>query len=440
MSQPDPLQTVEQERSSDQPLVREVRPTFFERLFYYGLRHCQHGTLRLHYQNSGVERSIGDGSAHSGTIVVHDQRFFKHVVLYGEIGFGEAWFMGWWDSENLHSVLTWFVNNSQTMPGFSSARLKTIVINSLTFINRIGHLLRPNSKKQARDNIARHYDLSNSFFELMLDDSMTYSAGVFLQDNDSLAQAQFNKYRLLCQKLDLQPGDHLLEIGSGWGGMAMHAAYHFGCKVTTVTISKEQYHFARRRIEVAGLQDQIEIRLQDYRDIKGQYDKIVSIEMLEAVGHKYFPVFFRKCQELLNPDGLLALQCITFPDSDYRHYLQNVDFIQKHIFPGGELAATSAVLEAVKKTGDLVLQDLESIGQHYAKTLWLWQQRFQKNSSRIMQLGFDERFVRMWYYYLVYCEIGFAANYINTVQLLFAHPQNSRMHNFHSPNRSFAHV
>ena len=296
----------------------------------------------------------------------------------------------------------------------------------MKFVNRFAHLLRRNSKDGSRENIHEHYDLGNDFYGLWLDQTMSYSSAIFDQQSppQSLEEAQFGKYDALCQQLNLTPNTHVLEIGCGWGGFAEHAVRNHGVRLTAVTISQEQFDFARRRFEEAGIADRIDLQICDYRDIEGRHDRIVSIEMLEAVGEEFYDSFFRKCHELLLPDGLMALQYITCPDSRFTQLKNGVDWIQKHIFPGSLLPSISRVAEALNRTGDLFLHNLRDIGNSYSLTLNLWRQRFNEQLAAVSDLGFDEEFIRKWNYYLAYCEAAFAMRNISVVQAVYTRPNN----------------
>ena len=280
----------------------------------------------------------------------------------------------------------------------------------------------------SRRNIAEHYDLGNDFYSLWLDETMTYSAARFETADQKLEDAQASKYDALCQKLDLKPTDHVLEIGCGWGGFCTHAARTYGCRVTAVTISKEQFAYATARVEREGLADKVEIRLQDYRHIEGQFDKIASIEMLEAVGDQYLETWFAKCHEVLKPDGLLAFQAITTPDCRHSNLRKGVDWIQKHIFPGSLLLSLARLNEAANRTGDLFLHGLEDLGAGYAKTLSLWHERFNDRLDEVSSLGFDGTFIRKWNFYLKYCEAAFATRNISVVQAVYTRPNNTALH------------
>jgi cyclopropane-fatty-acyl-phospholipid synthase len=309
----------------------------------------------------------------------------------------------------------------------SGSKTKTTALNFLKLYNRLLHFLRPNSVATARKNIAEHYDLGNDFYALWLDATMTYSAALFTSHDQSLADAQAAKYDALCQKLRLVPGDHVLEIGSGWGGFASHAVRHYGCRVTTVTISQAQFDYASERFAREGIADRAEVRLQDYRHITGQFDKIASIEMMEAIGDQYLETYFAKIHEVLKPDGLVAVQFITVPDCRHAELKHGIDWIQKHIFPGSLLLSITRVSEALQRTGDLFLHQLEDFGSHYARTLRMWFENFNSCHENVRALGFDDRFIRKWNYYLQYCEAAFAMRNISVVHAVYTRPNNPRL-------------
>ncbi len=287
---------------------------------------------------------------------------------------------------------------------------------------RLSHALRRNTRFGSARNIRAHYDLGNDFFELFLDPTLTYSCGVFESDDATLEEASIAKYDRFCQKLDLGPGDHVLEIGSGWGGFAIHAAGKYGCRVTTTTISHEQWRIARERVAAAGLADRVAVLECDYRELEGTYDKLVSIEMIEAVGDRYLDTFFRVCSERLRPDGMMGLQAITTPDQFYAAHVRSVDFIKRYIFPGGSLISVRRVADAIARVTDLRLFQLEDITPHYARTLHSWRERFIVNLDQVRALGYPEQFVRMWEFYLCYCEGGFLERVIGDVQMVLTKP------------------
>jgi cyclopropane-fatty-acyl-phospholipid synthase len=287
---------------------------------------------------------------------------------------------------------------------------------------RVLHWLRRNNKRGSERNIAAHYDLGNELYELMLDKTMAYSCGIFADAQGSLEQASRAKFDAVCRKLALGPNDHLLEIGTGWGGFALHAAQNYGCRVTTTTISNQQYEYARERVERAGLGARVTLLLEDYRDLKGRYDKLASIEMIEAVGARYLQTFFGRCSALLAPHGAMLLQAITIRDQLYQYALHSVDYIQRYIFPGSFIPSVTALLEAICRGSDLKLFHLEDIGPHYARTLALWRRNFFAHLEQVRRLGYPDSFVRMWEFYLCYCEGGFAERQLGDVQMLLTKP------------------
>ncbi|MGZ3753290.1 MAG: class I SAM-dependent methyltransferase [Mucilaginibacter sp.] len=373
----------------------------------------------------GQQITIGSGEGNiSARININDSTFYKQVILFGDIGFGEAYVDGLWDTDNITNVIKWVLLNIEKAPGISGSKTQTLALNLLRFFNKIAHYKRANSINGSRKNISAHYDLNNDFFASFLDPTMTYSSAYFYKDGLSLQEAQLAKYDRLCKQLHLKPTDHVLEIGSGWGGNAIYMAKNYGCKVTSLTISAEQHKLANERVEAAGLSDRVSIILQDYRLMEDQFDKIVSVEMLEAVGHNYLDVYFRKCHELLKKNGILAIQVITSPDSRYDSLRKGVDWIQKHIFPGSLLPSVAAINNAINRTGDLTMVDLKDMGLHYATTLKLWFDQFNANLPTVRALGFDEEFIRKWNYYLCYCEAAFAMRNINVMQLVYSRPNN----------------
>jgi cyclopropane-fatty-acyl-phospholipid synthase len=356
---------------------------------------------------------------------VRDENFFKRCVLHGPIGFAEGYMAGEWETPDLVKVIAWFILNADEAQGMQTrTRRGTGLLNLLNFANRLFHLRRPNSRRMSRENIREHYDLSNEFFQLWLDPTMTYSSAFFEKADEPLEAAQVRKYDKLCRRLHLAPADSVLEIGSGWGGFSMHAAKTYGCRVTTVTISQRQYDEAARRIREAGLADRIQILLCDYRDLRGKFDKIASIEMLEAVGERYVDGYFAKIDELLEPRGLVGLQAILCPDNQYPILRDGVDFIQKHIFPGSLLMCNARIGEALQACGDLNLFDYEDMAPHYALTLRRWREVFEDRLGEVRALGFDEAFVRKWRYYLCYCEAAFGTRHITVAQMVFSRPDN----------------
>jgi cyclopropane-fatty-acyl-phospholipid synthase len=391
------------------------------------LADMRHGHLRLTLPD-GETHVFGDPhAADRATITVRDAAFFRKCILYGDIGFGESYVDGDWDTDNIAAVIGWFLRNAERAPQVSGSRKKAAALNLFRFVNRSYHLLRGNTKSGSRRNITDHYDLGNEFFRTFLDGSMTYSSAYFSRPGMTLEEAQTEKYDRLCRALRLRPSDHVLEIGTGWGGFAIHAARTYGCRITTLTISAEQHALARARVAEAGLADRVDVQLCDYRDAAGVYDKIVSIEMLEAVGHRYFEAFFAQCERLLAPEGLLGLQVITCPDGRYASLRRGVDWIQKHIFPGTLLPSIARLNQAVNRTGEMSLFHLEDMGPHYAATLRQWRANFNREASRILDLGFDRAFLRKWNYYFSYCEAAFAARNISVVQMVYTRPNNGTL-------------
>lgn len=374
----------------------------------------------------GQQLTIGTGEGHvSANIMINNNEFYKRILLYGDIGFGEAYVDGLWDTDNITNVIKWVLLNIENAPGVSGSNVQALGLNLLKFFNKIWHFKRANTLEGSRKNISAHYDLNNDFFASFLDPTMTYSSAYFYKDGLSLQEAQIAKYERLCRQLHLKPTDHVLEIGSGWGGNAIYMAKTYGCKVTSLTISEEQHKMAVERVEAEGLSHRVNILIKDYRLMEGEFDKIVSVEMLEAVGHNYMEVYFKKVNELLKKNGILALQVITSPDSRYDSLRKGVDWIQKHIFPGSLLPSVAAINGAINRTGNLTMIDLKDIGMDYAKTLKLWFDAFNADLAKVKSLGFDDTFIRKWNYYLCYCEAAFAMRNINTMQLVYVRPNNT---------------
>ena len=361
-------------------------------------------------------RVFGNGTGPSVTLPVKDPRFFRATALGGSLGAAEAYLNGWWETDDLVGLVQVMVKNRDTLQGLERglARLARP-------FRSLAHALRRNSRRGSRRNIAAHYDLGNEFFQLFLDDTLAYSCGIFEPPGASLHDASVAKFDRICRVLELSPKDHLLEIGTGWGGFAMHAAREYGCRVTTITISAQQELLANRRIAAAGLSPRITVLNRDYRDLDGTYDKLASIEMIEAVGHQFLNGFFRVCAEHLKPGGRFALQAITIQDHLYHSALHEVDFIKAYIFPGSFIPSRAALAEAAGRT-DLRLADQHDLTPHYAETLKHWRRNFLARRQEVMALGFDERFVRLWEFYFAYCEGGFRERVLGDVQLLYEKP------------------
>lgn len=388
------------------------------------MQRMNRGHLRMRMPDGSLH-TFGhpDGSVQAD-IIVRSHRFFVRCVLYGDIGFAESYIEGEWETDSICHVISWAISNVELLPGQLSGRKSQASLNVLRGLNKIRHLLRPNSLRMSKLNISEHYDLGNDFYKLWLDRTMTYSSGLFSSPDQSLESAQEAKYERLCQQLKLQPSDHILEIGCGWGGFSEYAALHYGCRITAITISQEQHRFAEARIREAGLTDRVEIRYIDYRNVRGQYDKIVSIEMMEALGDKYLNSFCAQIHRLLKPNGLVGLQYITVPDCRHERLRHGVDFIQRHIFPGSLLLSIGRVNQSFLSTSDLFLHDLKDLGASYAITLRRWRNTFLAHSSDIRAAGFTTPFLRKWDYYLQYCEAAFSTRNISVVQAIYTRPNN----------------
>ena len=402
--------------------------TLSEYFVFNALKKMSQGGLRVDIQSASSRYFGKPGAPITAHVQIHHPAtFFKYCAFYGDIGLGQAYTEGLWDTADIKAVISWFIDNLNEIQGVNTKSTNIPSVNFLTIINWVRHLKRSNNLTMSKRNIAEHYDLGNDFYALWLDPTMTYSSAKFLGQDQSLQEAQEAKYEALCQKLHLKSTDHLLEIGSGWGGFALYAAKKYGCRITGVTISQAQANYANEKIALAGLQSQITIRIEDYRHITGSYDKIVSIEMLEAVGDRYHEAFFLKCHEVLKPNGLLGVQMITVPDYRYPSLKRSVDWIQRHIFPGSLLLSVGRINQVLLNTSNLFLHDLEDLGSSYAKTLATWHQNFNAVLPQIKALGFDEPFIRSWNYYLQYCEAAFTTRNISVVQAIYTRPNNKNL-------------
>ena len=350
-------------------------------------------------------------------IDVLDPAFYRAVAANGSVGAGEAYMDGHWQCNDLTGLIRLLLRNRDLIDGMETGLTR---VGGLAM--RIVHALRRNTRDGSRRNIAAHYDLGNDFFRLFLSDDLMYSSACWSGDDDTLEAASTRKLDLICRRLDLRPGDRVVEIGTGWGGFALHAARHYGCHVTTTTISREQHALACARVAAAGLADRVTVLLEDYRDLDGEFDKLVSIEMIEAIGAPYLDTYFHKLGRLLKPDGLALLQAITIEDHRYAQALKSVDFIKRHVFPGTFIPSLNAILAAKTRSCDLALVAQEDFGDSYARTLHAWRERFMARRSEVRAQGFDERFIRMWEFYLAYCEGGFRERSIGVSHLLFAKP------------------
>lgn len=357
------------------------------------------------------------GSELTGTVRVQHPDFYRRVALGGTIAAGEAYMDGLWSCSDLTSLVRIMVRNQG-----AQQQLEGGVARLTVPLQRLLHRLNDNTRNGSRRNIAAHYDLGNDFYQLFLDPTMAYSCGIFERADCSLEEASTAKFDRICRKLELTPGMQVLEIGTGWGGFAIHAAQHYGCYVTTTTISRQQHDHSAERIAAEGLGNKITLLQQDYRDLSGQFDRLVSIEMIEAVGHRHLPTYFRTCAERLKPDGAGLIQAITMPDYLYDRYLDAPDFINRYIFPGSCCPSLHAISDAVARSTDLRLNHLEDLSPHYARTLREWRNAFHANLEQVRGMGFDDRFIRMWEFYLCYCEGGFAERFTGVIQLLFSKP------------------
>jgi len=394
------------------------RPSLTSKLVLKRLERIEDGTLELHAH--GTRHVFGSGSLRA-VLSVHDDRFWSTIALRGAIGAGEAYAAGWWTSDDPIAVVRVLVRNRavlQAMEGGLATLSKPLFA--------LYHRLRRNTEAGARANIAAHYDLSNEFFSLFLDRTMTYSCGIFDGEDTTMEEASLAKIDRLCKKLDLRPEHHLLEIGTGWGALAIHAAREYGCRVTTTTISQQQYDLAKERIAKAGLEDRITLLFEDYRNLTGTYDRLVSVEMIEAVGHQFYEEFYRTCGRLLTPDGTMAVQAITIADSHYERAKRSVDFIQRYIFPGSCIPSVTALQTAMSRASDLTLVQMEDFGAHYARTLSIWRANLREKWAEARELGLSEDFLRLWEFYFAYCAGGFAERHIGVSQLLYARPEAHR--------------
>ena len=353
----------------------------------------------------------------SAKINILDSVFYKNIILGGTIGASESFIRGEWSSPNLTNVIRVLARNTEAQDKLEN--LFTLL--SQPFL-KVMHKLNENSVRGSKKNISRHYDLSNDFFSLFLDKNMMYSSAIYKSRKTSLEDASTNKLDVICKKLNLKKTDHVIEIGTGWGGFAIYATKNYGCKVTTTTISIEQYKFAKQKIKEAGLGKKIKVLLKDYRLLKGQYDKLVSIEMIEAVGYQFYDEYFKIIGQLLKNDGEALIQAITIKDQRYSKAIQSVDFIQKYIFPGSCIPSITAIQNSLTSSTDLVINDIRDIGHHYARTLADWRKRFLKNKQEIRKLGFDDKFLRMWLFYFAYCEGGFEEKVISDIHLHITKP------------------
>lgn len=411
-----PLQTTDVGESAPAP------SRWARKLVCHQFSQLQDGVLTIREPGYG-DQIYGDGNPDfpAAELVVHDSSTWRDLLTGGSIGAAEAFVAGDWTSPDLVALLRFFTRNVDRMNAFEDrfSWLTKPTLRGLHWLNR-------NTLTGSRKNIEAHYDLGNDLFKMFLDPTMMYSSAIYPDAGATLDQAAVHKLDTICKKLDLQPGDHVMEIGTGWGGFAIHAARHYGCHVSTTTISREQLELARARVEQEGLSDRITLLFDDYRDLTGQFDKLVSIEMIEAVGPQYLDSYLGQINALLKPNGLALIQAINMPEQRYRRALKNVDFIQRFIFPGSFIPSFGAVLESVRTQSNLVLTHAEDLGFHYARTLRDWSLRFMDNRDRIKELGYDQKFQRLWSFYFAYCEAGFSERAIGVSQILLAKPGNKR--------------
>lgn len=395
--------------------LSSVSERFCKKVFFNLLNGITHGSIQVTDQESsysfGQEQEKNDLIA---AININNSSAYRAILMGGSIGAGKSYIDGDWDTDDLQKLITLFIKNDSLFNNIESpiARLSSL-------IRTINYKLKINSIHRAKENILAHYDLGNEFFKLILDPSMMYSCALYKPSNISLEEASMKKIQAICNALQLKSGDHILEIGTGWGGFACYAAQEYGCKVTTTTISEKQYHYVKEKISQLGLNNQIELLKEDYRKLAGQYDKVVSIEMIEAVGHKYFDTFFQQCNQLLKPDGLFFLQAIVINDQAYEAAKNEVDFIKKYIFPGGCLPSVFSINKSIASKTTMQLMSFEDIGQHYVSTLKDWHKKLLANKQEILAQGFSESFIRMWEFYFFYCAAGFQTNYISDIHALW---------------------
>ena len=398
------------------PSVAGALDRVARRTLLHGLRSLSRGEIEL--EDAGESTRLGERGDLRVVLHVNDPRFFRTAVLGGNLSVAESYLRGDWDCNDLTSLFRIFIRNADVAKG-----LELGLARILGCWHRLYHWQRANSLSGSRRNIRAHYDLGNDFFRLWLDETLAYSCGIFSSSDATMYEASVLKFEQVCRKLDLRSADHVLEIGSGWGGFAIHAAASHGCRVTTSTISRGQFDLARERIERAGLHDRVSVLECDYRELKGRFDKLVSIEMVEAVGHNNLDAYFRQCGELLAPEGSMLLQAIIMPERRYAQYLRSVDFIQRYVFPGGCLPSLSSILGAVGRTSDLRLVGAEDLAPHYAETLRRWRLAFTERLDLVRGLGYSHEFVRLWNYYLCYCEAAFEERHISVLQLQFDKPE-----------------
>jgi cyclopropane-fatty-acyl-phospholipid synthase len=391
--------------------------SWLTRLLFNMLENIQHGQLTV--QQGDKIRTFGNDRSLRAHVTIHDSRAYYKIVFGGSIGAGEAYIDKLWDVDNLTALVRIMVLNMSLLD-----RMERGLAWLSRPVNLVKHLLNSNNKQGSKRNILAHYDLGNEMYSTFLDPTMMYSSAIYPKADSNLEEAQRHKLDVICKKLDLKPTDKVIEIGSGWGGFAIHAARNYGCHVTTTTISDAQYSEAKKRISAMGLTDKISLIQKDYRELTGQFDKLVSIEMIEAVGDKYLPDFFKQCESLLKPDGKMLIQAITIADQKYTQYARSVDFIQRYIFPGGCVPSNLKMVQVIADKTDMVVRQIDDFGFDYARTLQDWRNRFNSSYESLLKKGYDETFKRLWEFYLCYCEGGFLERSISVVHVVATRPGN----------------
>ena len=400
--------------SNEEKTVTQIKESsnLWKRLLLKKLEFLDGG--KLHIEDSEGAVTVGKGRERNVSIKVSNISFYRKLVLGGSLAASESYMDGDWECDDLYTLFRLFGHYRPLVEGLDNGFAKI----ARPWL-KIEEWMKLGNRKNAKRNIAAHYDLGNDLFSLFLDSTMTYSSGIYENSDTTLKQASVAKLDRMCRVLELKPSDHVIEIGSGWGSFAIHAVSNYGCRVTSITLSEEQKALADKRINELGLSDKIEIQLRDYRTLNEKYDKLVSIEMIEAVGPKFMGTYFKTCNDILKPGGLAAIQAITLPDHAHENHLKQVDFIQKYIFPGSKIPCVSVLLEEARESGQLVLSDLKDITLDYGKTMCEWRRNFVAHLPEVKSLGYDDHFIRMWDYYLNYCAAGFTERYLGTVQMLF---------------------
>lgn len=397
-----------------------VSNSWLTKVLFKMLEKLVHGQLIV--QEGECIRTFGNDTSLRAHVIINDSRAYKKIVFGGSIGAGEAYIDKLWDVDNLTALVRIMVLNMSLLD-----RMERGLAWLTRPVDLVKHLLNSNNKQGSKRNILAHYDLGNDMYSAFLDPTMMYSSAIYPGKTSTLGEAQQHKLDVICKKLNLQPTDHVIEIGAGWGGFAIHAAQNYGCYVTTTTISDAQYNEAQKRIVALGLTEKITLIQKDYRELTGKYDKLVSIEMIEAVGHKYLQEFFTQCEKLLKPEGQMLIQAITIADQKYDQYARSVDFIQRCIFPGGCVPSNTRMLQVIAEKTDMVVRQLDDFGFDYARTIQDWRKRFNRSYEELLKKGYDETFKRLWEFYLCYCEGGFLERSISVVHVVATRPGNREL-------------